>query len=397
MPEIDARAFQACSCDAVSRGGPGVLEGMALPARFLTFMLAIAAAWLGAVEPRPELIFQLPLAPSGLTVMPDSEFVISVSFEEKAQNRVIAVGKAGDSRPFPSTAVSQAMPGEALQLDAVMGMQCTDNGVVWMLDNGRRSELPPKIVSWDTAHSRLQRVFHLAPPAVLPGSFLDDLVVDPERPCVYVGDSAGGQDAALIVLDTGTGLARRVLQGHPSVVPVAGLDLSIDGQLLESKRLDGTVADPVGGVNPMALDKKGEWLYFGPLRSHKLYRVRAEHLRDASIPPEKLAGLVEEYAAKPLCAGITLDGKGNVYVSDLAAKSIGMIAASSKEYRILATDPRFLWPDGLCFGVDGRLYFFTNAARAMPKGGRTPAASAVELPTNYLFRLTTPSSGRVGD
>jgi hypothetical protein len=74
-----------------------------------------------------------------------------------------------------------------------------------------------------------------------------------------------------------------------------------------------------------------------------------------------------------------------------------MIAASSKEYRILATDPRFLWPDGLCFGVDGRLYFFTNAARAMPKGGRTPAASAVELPTNYLFRLTTPSSGRVGD
>lgn len=349
-------------------------------------------------DPGPELIFQLPLAPAGLTVTPDGGFVISVSFVEKPQNRAITVGRSGDSKPFPTTSLSQGAPGEALQLDAIEGLQCTDNGVIWMLDNGRRSELPPKVVAWDSGHGRLQRVFNLAPPAVLTSSLLDDLVVDPEFPFIYLTDPANGTDAALIVLDTGTGLARRVLQGHPSVVPVVGLDLSIDGAKLETKRLDGSVADPLGGVNPLAVDRKGEWLYFGPLRSHKLYRVRTEYLRDATLSADRLAGLVEEYANKPLCDGITLDSKGNVYVSDLSAKAIGMISSGSKEYRILATDPRFLWPDGLCFGADGRLYFFTNAAKALPPSGRgTLSTVPGEQPTNYLFRLQTPASGRVGD
>lgn len=349
-------------------------------------------------EPGPELIFQLPLAPAGLTVTPEGGFVISVSFVEKPQNRAIMVGRSGDSKPFPTTALSQGAPGEALQLDAIEGLQCMDNGVVWMLDNGRRSEFPPKVVAWDSGHGRLQRVFNLAPPAVLTSSLLDDLVVDPELPFVYLADPANGTDAALIVLDTGTGLARRVLQGHPSVVPVVGLDLSIDGAKLETKRLDGSVADPLGGVNPLAVDRKGEWLYFGPLRSQKLYRVKTEYLRDAALSADRLAGLVEEYANKPLCDGITLDSKGNVYVSDLSAKAIGMISAGSKEYRILATDPRFLWPDGLCFGADGRLYFYTNASKAAPATARSSLSTVPGAqPTNYLFRLQTPGSGRVGD
>jgi sugar lactone lactonase YvrE len=364
----------------------------------LVMALACAAAPLSAaVDAKPEVIFQLPLAPSGLTVMPDGGFLIAVSFEEKPQNRIIAVGRTGESKPFPTVPLSQAAPGESIQLDAITGLQCMENGIVWILDNGRRSELPPKVLAWDSGHARLQRLFNLAPPAVLPSSVLDDLAVDPERPFAYLNDPAGGPDAALIVLDTSTGVARRVLQGHPSVVPVAGLDLTIDGQKLESKRLDGTLADPLGGVNPLALDRKGEWLYFGPLRSHKLYRVRTEHLRDVSIPPDKLAGLVEEYAAKPLCAGITVDNKGNVYVSDLAAKAIGMIASGSHEYRILATDPRFLWMDGLCFGADGRLFFFTNTAKAMPRAPRGSLPLNPPGQTNYLFRIQTPASGRVGD
>src|SRR3954470_16165065 len=146
-------------------------------------------AWLAAphraaaaADPKPEVIFQLPLAPSGVTVTPDGGFIIAVSFEEKPQNRVIAVGRNGESKPFPTVPLSQAAPGESILLDAITGLQCMDNGIVWMLDNGRRSELPPKIIAWDSAHARLQRVYNLAPPAVLPSSQLDDLAVDPERP-----------------------------------------------------------------------------------------------------------------------------------------------------------------------------------------------------------------------
>jgi sugar lactone lactonase YvrE len=291
--------------------------------------------------------------------------------------------------------VSQASAGQPLLLDAVEGMQIDKAGVVWMLDNGRRSEYAPKVVAWDSAKHKLHRVYNLAFPAVLPGSLLDDLAVDPEMPFIYMSDPAAGADAALVVLDLATGLAHRVLQGHPSVVPVAGLELVIDGQKMETRRLDGSMADPQGAVSALTLDKKGEWLYFAPVRSLKLYRVRTEHLRDVNMLPEKLAGLVEEYSAKPVSDGMSMDSKGNIYVSDLAAKGIGMISAGKKDYRILAAEPRLLWPGGLCFGADGWLYFFTNAARTRPPvslGGPLPPPGM-----NYLFRLETPASGRVGD
>jgi len=349
-----------------------------------------------ADAPELETLFQLPLGPAGLTVTPQGTYLLSVSFGEKPQNRVVEVSKLGQSSPFPSPAISQAAPSASLTLDAVEGMQTDKDGVVWMLDNGRRSELVPKIVGWNYEHKRLQRVYNLAPPAVIAGSVLDDLVLDPEQPYIYIGDPASGADAAIIVLNTVTGLAHRVLQGHPSVVPVAGLDLVINGQNLQTLRLDGSVADPEGGIDALALDRKGEWLYYGPMRSQRLYRIKTEYLRDADMSPSKLAGLVEEYSAKPLCDGITLDSKGNVYVSDLAGKAIGMIAAGTRQYSVLVTDPRLLWPDGLCFGPDGKLLFFNNSRKAVPLGGRPPAATDVPA-TNYLFRLQTPASGRVGD
>lgn len=359
----------------------------------LAFGVSRGAVAARGTAPQAEVIFQLPLAPAGMTMSPAGDFLISVSYEEKPQNRVVAITKSGESTPFPNAPVSQAAPDEPLTLDAVRGMALDKGGVVWMLDSGRRSELPPKIIAWDAEHGRLQRVLNLSQPALLSGSNLNDIAVDVEHQFLVVADSASGLDAALVVIDLATGLGRRVLQGHPSVVPVAGLDLLIDGKKIQARRLDGTPADPDGGVHPLALDRRNEWLYFGPMRSLKLYRVRTEHLRDAALPSAKLAGLVEEYSAKPLCAGISLDSKGNIYVSDLPGKAVGVIAAGTRQYQVLVEDPRFLWPDGLCFGPDGKLYFFTNPRRALPRGARLPP----ELAVNYLFRLQTTASGRVGD
>ncbi len=324
---------------------------------------------------------------------PAGGFLISVSYEEKPQNRVVLLSKTGESTPFPNTRVSQAAPDEPLTLDAVRGMALDKNGVVWMLDCGRRSEVPPKIIAWDAERKHLNRVLNLSQPAMLPGSNLNDIAVDVEHQFLVVADSASGADAALVIIDLVTGLGRRVLQGHPSVVPVNGLDLLIDGKKIQTRRLDGTLADPDGGVRPVALDRRGEWLYFGPMRSLKLYRIKTEHLRNVALPPDKLAGLVEEYSSKPMCSSISLDSKNNIYVSDLPGKAIGLINAGNRQYRVLATDPRFLWPDGLCFGPDGKLYFFTNPRSAQHRGTRLPPEASV----NYLFKLQTPSSGRVGD
>lgn len=360
----------------------------------LCFFVFLSFGTLFSAEPVIEEVFELPLAPACMTVSPRGTYLFGVSPDEKPQNRAVEVSKVGESKPFPTLSISQAVKEEPVVLDAVRGMVTDSYGIVWMLDNGRRSEIPVKLVSWDYGHKKLHRVVYIVAPAVLPSSAPVDIAMDPEFPFVYLADPAGGDDAALIVVDLTTGISRRVLQGHPSVQPDASLTLSIDGVRIESKRLDGSAADPIGGVTPLALDKKGEWLYFGPLRSTYLYRVKTEYLRNASLSAEKLAGLVEQYAAKPICAGITLDSKGNVYVSDLATKAIGMIASGSKQYKVLATDPRLLWPDALCFGPDGRLCFITNTRRAQTTSARrapvTPAA-------NHLFKLQTPGTGRIGD
>lgn len=346
-------------------------------------------------DPFPvEVMFELPLSPAGMTVTPDGSFVVSVSHEEKPQNRVVEISKRGSTKPFPTVAISQAAQGEPLTLDSVQGMELDQEGIVWMLDNGRLSEAQPKIVAWDVSHNKLRRILNLTAPAVLPGSNLGDLAVEPGHPFIYLTDPAGGNNAALLVVDSSTGLVRRVLQGHPSVVPVAGLDLIIDGQKIQTKRLDGSLADPMGGVRSFALDKRGEWLYFGPMRSLKLYRIKTEHLRNSDLSQEKLAGLVEEYSAKPLSSGISMDSKGNIYVADLSGKAIGMINASNRQYHVLVSDPRFIWPDGLCFGADGRLYFFNNVRQVRT---RTDPSGSADAPTNYLFRLQTPGSGRMGD
>lgn len=369
------------------------------------FLLKIAACAtlflsqypLKASDLQLDVLYQLPLAPAGLTIAQNGNYLLSVSFEEKPENRVVEITRTGKSTPFPTEGISQGAAGEIIYLDAVEGMQTDKNGLVWMLDNGRRSEMAPKIVAWNYDHKKLHRVLYLTEPAVSKSSFLDDLVLDPEHPFLYIADPASGPDAALIVMDINTGVARRVLQGHPSVVPSTELSLVIDGQSLVTRRLDGSVADPQGGVNPMAVDRKGEWLYFGPMRSERLYRIRTATLRDPNLLPEDLAGQVEEYSRKPLCDGITIDSKGNIYVSDLANKAIGMINATTREYKTLITDARLLWPDGLCFGVDGKLYFFNNTRKSRPAvmgSGKTiqDANSA-----NYLFRIQTPASGRIGD
>lgn len=348
-----------------------------------------------------EVVFQFSLAPSGITSTPDGNWILSVSQSEKPKTRVVKVSKSGKVEPFPNEKMSDASADAPLQLDAVEGMQLGADGFVWMLDNGRRGEFTPKIIAWNIDKNRLVHVHYLGQPAVVPGSFLTDLAVDPNFPFVYLSDPANGSDAALVVLDRTTGLARRVLQGHPSVVPDPTIKSESTRNGIGSKRLDGVQTVPHGGVDPIALDRKGEWLYFAPLRSNKLYRIKTDLLRSPDLSADKLAQGVQTYADKPPATSITIDNKGNIYVGDIEGRAIGVIDADKHAYRVLTSDPRLIAPDGLCFGTDGKLYFFSRsqfAAQATspaPSGTLSTAGSSVAQHSLYRMRPLAP--GRVGD
>lgn len=351
-----------------------------------------------------ETVFQFSLAPAGITASPDGAWLLSVSQAEKPRTRVMKVFKSGKVEPFPNEKMSDAAPDAPLPLDAVEGLQLGADELVWMLDNGRRGEVTPRVIAWNCDKNRLQHVHYIGQPAVVPGSYLTDLAVDPAYPHVYITDPANGSDAALIVLDRSTGLARRVLQGHASVVPDPGVTFpaGVNGTG-EARRLDGVQTVPHSGVDPIALDRKGEWLYFAPLRSGKLYRVRTELLRSADPGAAgKLNEGVETYAGKPPATSISLDNKGNIYVGDILGRAIGVIEPEKREYRVLTSDPRLVQPDGLCFGQDGKLYFFSRsqfAALARPAEAAPPAliTAPSSAPEHSLFRMKALAPGRAGD
>lgn len=349
-----------------------------------------------------EVVFQFSLAPSGITAAPDGAWLLSVSQAEKPRTRVVKVSRSGKVEPFPNEKMSEAASDSPLPLDAVEGMQLAADDLVWMLDNGRRSEVTPRVVAWNHDKNRLQHVYYIGQPATVPGSFLTDLAVDPGYPFVYISDPANGPDAALIVLDCTTGLARRVLQGHPSVIPNSSINLKTTPGGGEERRLDGVQTLPHGGVDPIALDRKGEWLYFAPLRSGKLYRVKTELLRSADTSAEKLSHGVETYADKPPATAISIDNKGNVYVGDIQGRAIGVIDIEKREYRVLTSDPRLVEPDGLCFGGDGKLYFFSHSQfAAQSTRSSAPQAPLSTAPSgsleHSLYRMKALAPGRIGD
>lgn len=343
-----------------------------------------------------ETVVQAPCGPGGLTITPAGDYIVSCHQFFDPTYAVLKLSRDGIWEPFPDIAMNTPGPGNPLALDSVLGMACDEDGIVWMLDNGRRSETAPKLVGWDTEKGKkggLHRSIPLVAPAVLKTSFLRGLALDPEEPFIYISDPASGEDAAIIVVNLTTGLTRRVLQGHFSVQPDPRAVLQLDGRSVEARSADGRQVRPLSGVSPIAVDRRGEWLYFGPMHGGTLYRVNTDIIRDPTLDPLQLAAKVQAFSVKPICDSLAIDARGNVYFGDLAGNAIGYVTPEEKylKYHYLVQDGRLIWPGGLTIGTDGKLHFFSNQLH------RTPIYNSgkdVSAPPFEIFRIKPlPSKG----
>ncbi len=365
-----------------------------VPAACLSVLLAVATSALPAAD--LEVVAELPVGPGNITVTPGNRIIMSLHPFFIPDKRVVELAAGGKLLPFPDASWNTGDLSTDHSFDSVLGMQCDRKGVVWMLDNGFRSGSIPKLVGWDTVENRLARVIHLKPPAIpsqptFPDSaFFNDLAVDLKNNVIYISHSAI-EDSALIVVDLSTGKARRVLQGHSSVVP-DNTDLVLNGKVLNFTLPDAGRLRLLIGVNPIALDSSDEWLYFGTMNGKSMYRIRTSALVDTGLANEQLAQHVERYSEKPTCDGISLDNDGNIYVSDLEAHAIGVIGQDRK-YRKLVADPRISWPESFSFGRDGYLYFVASQLHlsAPLNDGKNKAK-----PPFYVFRVKGLAPGVVG-
>ncbi len=339
-----------------------------------------------------ELAGQVHAGPGGMTITPKGDYILSLHQFFQADDRVVKMTRDGKITPFPNAEMNSDEGYHGVVLDSVLGVQCDAEGIVWMLDNGRRGEQWAKLVAWDTENDQLHRVITIMQDAVLETSFLAGLALDPEAPFIYITDPASGSDAALIVVDLRTGLCRRVLQGHYSVVPQSKV-LLLEGKPVEVKRPDGSNVQPLAGANPIVVDRRGHWIYYGPMNGSQLFRITTENIRNPDLFPLELEGRVEGYGFKPYTGCVSIDGKGNIYFCDIGTKSIGYLAEKDRRYYTLVQDERMSWPDGLCFGTDGKLHFFCSQLN------RTPVFNGGEgllRPPYQVFKVQALSSGTVG-
>ena len=351
--------------------------------------LIVLLLWGCGQAPELGTVATLDQAPGNITVTPDKRIIFSLHQFFSPDWRVAEWTDQG-IKPFPNADIASSNDAD-ISLHSVLGIQSDSKGIVWMLDNGMRGNATAKLVAWDTQHNKLHKTIMLPKPITPDDAFVNDLAVDDTHNSIYISDPAGGDNAALIVVDVGSGDARRVLQGHASVVP-EDMDLIIAGEAVEIRQADGSVVRPRVGANPIALDTANEWLYYGPMHGGSLYRIRVNDLLNREIDAEALAAKVERYGRKPISDGISIDRKGTVYITDLANNAIGVID-QSREYRIYLTDERLSWPDALSFGLDERLYTVSNQ---LHRSAPLNAGELTAKPPFYIFSLTALADGVSG-
>ena len=345
-----------------------------------------------------ELFASVPQSVGNITFTPDNRVIYSHHPFFSPEIRVAELNPERKSfKPFPNAAWNTPQPGTDHYLDSVLGLRGDENGIVWMLDMGQRTPLTPKIVGWDTKADKLHRIYYLPAPASLPESQHNDFVVDTKNRKFYIADEGigpggDGTKAALVVVDMDTGAVRRLLQGHASTLP-EDRPIAVDGKNLTVPGKDGKPVVIKVGADGIAADKNFEWLYYGPLNGTSLYRVRIADLNSPALSGSELGARVERYADKPNNGGLSIDTDGNLYLTEVETKAVGVIPATTRRYRRFAWNEQLIWPDGVSYAPDG--YMYVSAAQislaALFNGG-----NGLNKAPYHIFRFKPLSPGRLG-
>ena len=363
---------------------------------YLLFIFTIFGLWSSSVN-NPvfgqskglEIVATLPAnnPPGNIAVTPEGRLIMSQHQFFGAPLRVVEVMEDDSTQPFPNLEWSSEPNARGIGLHTVLGLRSDKNGVVWMLDRSPGEGMPGKIIAWDTKNKQLYRVIYLPQPIIADNSFLNDLAVDLDHNAIYITDTAGKFNSALIVVDLNTGLSRRVLEGDRSTLP-EDIPMVIDERIIMLGEEEARI-----GANPITVDPNNEWVYYAPMNGTSLYRLRTADLLNESLSDDELASKVERYGDKPICDGITVDGAGNVYITSITDYAIGVTDATGK-YRTLYQDRKLLsWTDGMAFGADNYVYVTVSQLHKSPplNNGKNEAQEPF-----YLVRFPALASGNVG-
>ena len=223
-----------------------------------TIFLMFAFESTANTESKFDIIANLDRGPGNVTATDNGRIIMSMHQFYLPKFTVVEY-KNKALVPFPNKELADSDSISKLKFDSVLGIRSDANGIVWMLDNGMRSGVTLKLVGWDTKINKLHQVIYLQTPIAPKDAFVNDFTVDTRCNHIFISDPAGRANAALIVVNLSTGTARRVLEGHNSVIP-EDVDLIIDKVPIQVQNKSGKRVRPHIGVNPITEDLNNEWV-----------------------------------------------------------------------------------------------------------------------------------------
>jgi hypothetical protein len=342
--------------------------GFALSLFLTSLLMSAVAAEDPNMQPiQPEIVARLPFSVGNIAFTPDNQIIFSHHPFYAPDIRVAKLTSPTTFEPFPNAEWNTPRKGTDHYLDNVLGLRSDENGVVWMIDMGFRTHITPKLVGWNTRTNKLERIYYMPEPVTRSGSQPQDLVIDQKHRKFYIADEdigpgGDGSQSAIIIIDMDSGYTRRVLEGDHSTIP-EDVPLNFDGKDLTFPGKDGKPVIIKVGCDGITMDMNSEWLYYGPLSGHSLYRIRVEDLNNEKLTPAQLSSKVVRYSDKPNNGGLSIDYKGNIYLTEIENKSVGLITPGRKYYKI-ASDPDMVWPDGISYSLDGYMYVSASQVSA---------------------------------
>jgi len=335
-----------------------------------------------------EIVATLPEPPGNLAVSQSGRIFFTYHAESRPEIKVLEL-VGGKPVPYPNAEFQHERPNGQPYFDHIFNIRIDRQNRLWTLDHGFHGLKKPRLMAFDLNTNQLVHDVVFPSDVAGVGSYIQDMQIDSTGEHVYIADiGVVAKKPAIIIYNTRTRTARRVLERHASVTE----------EPYEINSL-GRKMYPLGGLfwmhpalDPIALDKRDEWLYFGPMAGSQLYRARTNDLNDVALSAEQLASRVELYAKKSQCDGLTMDNEDNIYVTSIEDAAINVIS-KDRQQRTYIKHEKMRWPDGLSFGGDGYVYVADSDIPDVMMKSKAHIASSAPF---YLFRFKPLAAGVAG-
>jgi sugar lactone lactonase YvrE len=296
-----------------------------------------------------EPVANLPTPPGNIAVSSGGRVFVSLHPEARPRFKVVELVD-GAMRPWPSEAF-QDPAAEPRAFREVLSLRIDRQHRLWTLDTGMHGLHPGRLLAFDLRTGGVVHEYAFPREVAGLGSHLNDFQVSPDGAFVYIAEASFfAKTPALVVYDVAKKQARRLLERHPSVTAEHYTPVVQDRKMVAL----GLVSIRPG-VDSIALDPRGEWLYYAPVTNLNMYRIRTADLRNEQLSAADLAGKVETFAEKTMSDGITIDAGGTLYLTDPEHSAI-VLLRQDKSLQTLVKDNQLRWPDGFSWGPDGWLY-----------------------------------------